>query len=160
MPTPDPVSVHAACLDALVTTISALNLIEISAVGTQEVVSDIGKVGDASVTGDDGNLAGSFVSVSPWGSETIEDFTNAREITTYRCLVAVIAKRDDPSIARKLEWRASIRKALQRLRINVTEIRQTTLELNPVVDARLWRDKGVYFSSFVVLCHSYEERAI
>lgn len=159
MPLPDPDSVHADCLDALVTTIEALSLVEITAVGTQEVVSDVGKVGSTAVTGDDGKLAGSFISVSPWGTETVTDFTNGREITTYRCLVAIIAKRDAPTLARKLEWRQEIRKRLQRLRIDVPSVRQTTLELNPVVDPRIWRDKSVFFSSFVVLCASYELRA-
>ena len=159
MPLPEPDSVHSDCLDALVTTIEALNLEEITAVGTQEVVSDVGKVGSKSITDDSGNLAGSFISVSPWGAETVTDFTNAKEITTYRCLVAIIAKRDTPTLARKLEWRQKIRKVLQRLRIDVPTVRQTTLELNSVVDARLWRDKSVFFSSFVVLCASYEGRA-
>ncbi|MBS0207144.1 MAG: hypothetical protein JSS49_30075 [Planctomycetes bacterium] len=159
MPTPDPASVHADCLDALVTTIQALSLQEITAIGTQEVVSDVGKVGSEAITDDDGNLAGSFISVSPWGIESIADFTNVREITTYRCLVAIIAKRDTPELTRKLEWREKIRKALQRLRIDVPTVRQTTLELNPVVDAQIWRNKAIYFSSFVVLCYSYEDRA-
>lgn len=159
MPDPDPVSVHASCLDALVTVISGLGLIGITAVGTQTVVSDLGTVGSTKMTGDDGKLSGSFVSVSPWGQEDVVDFTNARDLTTYRCLVAIIAKRDTPTLARKLEWRAEIRKRLMNLKIGVTAIRKCNLQLNPVVEANAYVQRGTFLSTMVVLCESVEARA-
>ena len=159
MPDPDPSSVHSSCLDALVTVISGLGLIGITAVGTQAVVNDLGMVGSTKMTGDDGKLAGSYVSVSPWGQEDVVDFSNARDLTTYRCLVAIIAKRDTPSLARKLEWREKIRLRLMNLKIDVASIRKCSLQMNPVVEASVYVGRGTFLSTFVVACESIEARA-
>lgn len=153
-----PASVHHDCLEAIAAKVQVLSLEELTAVGIQEVLTDQGTIGTFKIIGDDGKLAGSFVSVSPWGVESIEDFTNSRERTIYRCLVAILAPKTSPVLKRKLEWREKIRLALKNLRIDVATVRKTSLELNPVVDARAWAAKATFLSTMVVLCESYEER--
>ena len=153
-----PASVHYDCLEAIVAKVQSLNLEEVTAIGVQEVMTDQGTIGTSKILGDDGKLSGAFISVSPWGVESIEDFTNSRERTVYRCLVAILAPKSTPVLKRKLEWREKIRLALKNLRVDVPTVRKTSLELNPVVDARAWAVKATFLSTMVVLCESYEER--
>lgn len=165
MPSPPaPNSTHENCLNAIVGIIQGIGLYEIPAenIGTQDVVSDVGQIsstlGTVKITGDNGNLAGSFVSVSPWLAEDMLDFTNALDRTNYKCLIAIMTERDTPSRARRLEWRELIRRHLRNLRIGVTPINKCSLEMNPVIDQRLYIQKQIYFSSMVLVCEATETR--
>jgi len=101
-----------------------------------------------------------IVTISPFGPEESDDWTNQEDEVGYPCLIAIIAQPDDTTLETLLGWRQKIRRQLRNRKLDSVALpQQYNIIPRPLacVDQQAWM-KGLYVSGIVANVQFTEPR--
>jgi hypothetical protein len=110
-------------------------------------------------THQDGAVTLPFVSISPYGPESLGDELNDRDGCYYGILVALIAQPDVNSLEVRLGWRQSMRRKLNNRSIaGLGQNYNLLIEPGNVIEPHAWFDRNAFISGLVVRAFFQEPR--